>query len=115
MTDDLSEPKGAVRLPWDAANGLLAFVRGDADQDEAAEVVQIDRATGNRQTCRLNVPYPLHIAGLARASDRHVLVGLRNTVVCVDIAKMRETCRAREVNSQAGPGEEDAVDEETLC
>ena len=31
------------------------------------------------------------------------------------IAKMRETCRAREVNSQAGPGDEDAVDEETLC
>ena len=112
MSSEFSEPTDILRLVWDDTYELIAVVRQDADQDEIAELVKIDRVTGNRQTCRLNAWHPLHIAGLARASDRHVLVGIRNSVVCVDIEKMQETCRTAEVDS---PEAADAVDGETLC
>ena len=74
---DVSDPTGTLRLEWDETTELLAQVRRDPEDDEVAELVKVDRASGNRQVYRLDVSCPLHIAGLIRASHRHVLVGVQ--------------------------------------
>src|SRR5262249_5436900 len=55
--------------------------------------------------------YPLD---LATAPPSHVLLGVLNTVVCVDADCLREVSRARELNDVLDPAEADAIPEETL-
>ncbi|MBM4075794.1 MAG: WD40 repeat domain-containing protein, partial [Planctomycetes bacterium] len=114
MSDNSESCEREIRLRWDERTELVATLFGDVALVDEVVLTKTDLVTGQQDSLRLSAPMTFEITGLIRATEQHVLVGIRNSAICVDVVMLIETSRIRE-NSHGAPADEDAVGEETLA
>ncbi len=102
-----------MKLVWDEQHEVVVELPGE---DTFADVISVERlnvATGESVKTEVVAPLTCFVSGLRRISGQHLLIGIRNSVICFDVEQMAEACRARQSNGGA-PLEEDAIEEECL-
>ncbi len=102
-----------LRLRWDEQTQIEVQLLGEAVFQDFVVVRRLNAVTGDNEVAELSAPWTYSINGLIRCSHRHLLIGIRNSVICFDVEQMAEVCRARQ-NDEGAPLEEDAVEEECL-
>lgn len=100
-------------LDWDKQHQVVVKMPRESAVQDVIVVERLDVATRETVATELNAPFTYGINGLLRASTKHLLIGIRNSVICFDVERMEEVCRARQCDGGA-PLEEDALEEECL-
>ncbi|MDX1929146.1 MAG: WD40 repeat domain-containing protein [Pirellulaceae bacterium] len=101
-----------LQLDWDNRSKVRVRFPGEATFQDIVVVERINLESGEKVTTEVSSPLSYCINGLIR-DGKHLLIGIRNSVVCFDVSQMAEVCRARP-SIEGAPLEEDAVEEECL-